>query len=319
MPDVCDRVTNYDHSSTSSTAVYDYLELPSQGVICVVRGYFVHDQNHYVVAKRMHRLCSSTGRYHKEAIVASFATNTLSVRTLPGLFPTEEVFRSDDDQLTRHSRIRLSATHIHSANAETAPVLEYLTRRGAYLFGSRLLGVAHPHSDWDVVVEGCHDPRRFAHEMALRFPHVLRPYTSTEKAHRAGRYLQTCSFTDTRSLQRLIGEATLYLRFRRSHSDLGLFFVELCPPLLPDLFRCDEWTSATLTGTIESLGHGYSMPRRFGVRAADGTLLTVATTAWELGGLDTLAGTPVLLRDLKHIDRNYYWFAADSLLLLELE
>jgi hypothetical protein len=61
------------------------------------------------------------------------------------------------------------------------------------------------------------------------------------------------------------------------------------------------------------------MPRRFGLRTADGTFFRVATTAWELGGLDTLAGSSVTVRNLKRITGDSYWFAADSFMSLGSE
>lgn len=174
-----------------------------------------------------------------------------------------------------------------------------------YLTGSRLLGIAKTHSDWDLAVVGGTGALQFRSVLG-RLPPSLRLFRPEECDQRAIYYARHSASVNADDLSRLFNAALPYLR--TPNSEVGVFFTDGCLHRLPPVESLRASAEVDVEGEIlASDGRSYLLPRTCQIERASDDVVALSTLSWELAGLEALRGTWVKATNVYETAVGY-WF-----------
>jgi len=171
-----------------------------------------------------------------------------------------------------------------------------------FLFGSRLLRIEKPLSDWDFIVQ-CANPRLF-YEKIIQNITEIRPYSESELFERAKRFTNPNSMYYTDELYSIFKQTCTYTKYNDIDIDIGLFFVKSFHNL---------WTKGTeyvqsLNNCIlnKELSDSYSMPRFISITKENNTVARVIYNDWLLYGIEDVQCEKIYFFNLWKVNDNLY-------------
>ena len=177
-----------------------------------------------------------------------------------------------------------------------------------FLYGSRLLDMATPRSDWDLLMTVERDPRDVV-EQALAELAEARFFTPDELAALFTLPLDACPVA-VDELTGVLGRSLTYLYIGGVRVDIMIgsrSWAELIPA-----FPETSGHAESLDGVIQpGAGESYLMPRAVTLDRGPGRpAATVFYPTWFLQGLERMAGTRVHFTGLRRTGPGRYWFGA---------
>lgn len=258
---------------------FDYMFAPD-GSIYVIRAV----AEEWVIARLIYRKISQKN-YTK--IKAGFFEDDFSDKAFALGDWGDRVFTMD---LVKPLRKRRFARPISSVLQEIG--LEHLNASPFSVdwFGSRSVGLSHENSDYDLILEGWTNPRKWLEEhMVSRHEHI-RFFSRAEHEVRIERYLANNSFVSVEKLLDLLDISSIYLWV--GELEVGVFYRnpgEVCKAYSMCAFH-NIFELETIEGVIRGCGGlSFNMPRVFALETDVGEV-QIYHTVWLLSGIEMLEG-----------------------------